>query len=416
MAGLARHHGKPDRHSGRSASAWRAKLSREGFSDILLLGMGGSSLCPEVLDKDFWPRSRAFRSCTCSIPPIPRRSRLSRTRSIWRKRCLLFPANPARRSNRIFSSNISSNAYKQAVGADKAGSHFIADHRSRLENAASRRGRQLPPHFLRRSQHWRTLLGALATSAWFPPRPDGSGRQRSFSIAPKKWSRPAFRRFTVARKSRRHARHHSRHRRQERPRQSHHHRFARHLRSSAHGSSNCSPNPPASRATASSPWIAKLWAHPRFTAMTACSPTSAWNPRRTPHQDAKVAALEQAGQPVIRIAVADIYELGQEFFRWEIATAVAGSIIGINAFNQPDVEASKIATRDLTDRLREDRLPAGRNAYLRRQAASSFLPIPRMPTRWPKPPEATNRWPAIFAPISIASARAIISRCSASSR
>jgi len=65
-------------------------------------------------------------------------------------------------------------------------------------------------------------------------------------------------------------------------------------------------------------------------------------------QDAKVAAIEKAGHPVIRIAMPDIYELGAEFFRWEIATAVAGSIIGINAFNQPDVEASKIATRELT--------------------------------------------------------------------
>jgi glucose-6-phosphate isomerase len=64
--------------------------------------------------------------------------------------------------------------------------------------------------------------------------------------------------------------------------------------------------------------------------------------------DAKVAALEQAGHAVLRISMADIYDLGAEFFRWEIATAVAGSIIGINAFNQPDVEASKIATRNLT--------------------------------------------------------------------
>jgi transaldolase / glucose-6-phosphate isomerase len=66
-------------------------------------------------------------------------------------------------------------------------------------------------------------------------------------------------------------------------------------------------------------------------------------------QDAAVAALEKAGQPVVRIAVPEIYDLGQEFFRWEIATAVAGSVIGINAFNQPDVEASKIETRKLTD-------------------------------------------------------------------
>src|SRR6266446_5118568 len=65
-------------------------------------------------------------------------------------------------------------------------------------------------------------------------------------------------------------------------------------------------------------------------------------------QDAKVTALEKAGHPIVRIAVSDIYNLGQEFFRWEIATAVAGSILGINAFNQPDVEASKIVTKQLT--------------------------------------------------------------------
>jgi transaldolase / glucose-6-phosphate isomerase len=68
-----------------------------------------------------------------------------------------------------------------------------------------------------------------------------------------------------------------------------------------------------------------------------------------PAQDAKVAALEKAGHPVARISMSDTYDLGQEFFRWEIATAVAGSIIGINAFNQPDVEASKVATRSLTE-------------------------------------------------------------------
>jgi transaldolase/glucose-6-phosphate isomerase len=65
-------------------------------------------------------------------------------------------------------------------------------------------------------------------------------------------------------------------------------------------------------------------------------------------QDAAVDVLEKAGQPVVRIAVREPYAIGEEFFRWEIATAVAGSIIGINAFNQPDVEASKIETRKLT--------------------------------------------------------------------
>jgi len=70
-------------------------------------------------------------------------------------------------------------------------------------------------------------------------------------------------------------------------------------------------------------------------------------------QDAAVDALEKAGEPVVRIALADPRDLGQEFFRWEIATAVAGSILGINPFNQPDVEASKIATRKLTDEYEE---------------------------------------------------------------
>lgn len=65
-------------------------------------------------------------------------------------------------------------------------------------------------------------------------------------------------------------------------------------------------------------------------------------------QDARIAALEQAGHPVVSITMSSTYDLGAEFFRWEIATAVAGAIIGINAFNQPDVEASKVATRSLT--------------------------------------------------------------------
>ena len=65
-------------------------------------------------------------------------------------------------------------------------------------------------------------------------------------------------------------------------------------------------------------------------------------------QDAKITALEKAGHPVVRIDVKNIYEIGQEYFRWEIATAVAGSVIGINPFDQPDVEAAKVVARQLT--------------------------------------------------------------------
>jgi transaldolase / glucose-6-phosphate isomerase len=65
-------------------------------------------------------------------------------------------------------------------------------------------------------------------------------------------------------------------------------------------------------------------------------------------QKAALAALEHAGQPVVRIVLTERYHIAQQFFHWELATAVAGAILGINPFDQPDVEASKDLTRKLT--------------------------------------------------------------------
>ena len=65
----------------------------------------------------------------------------------------------------------------------------------------------------------------------------------------------------------------------------------------------------------------------------------------------QVAALQKladAGHPVVEIVLDNALDLGREFFRWEFATAVAGAVIGIDPFNQPDVEASKIVTKKLT--------------------------------------------------------------------
>jgi transaldolase/glucose-6-phosphate isomerase len=77
-----------------------------------------------------------------------------------------------------------------------------------------------------------------------------------------------------------------------------------------------------------------------------------------PSQRQAMEALERAGHPVARISVKDIWHIGQEFFRWEIATAVAGAIIGIDPFDQPDVEASKKKTSALTEEYeRSHRLP-----------------------------------------------------------
>jgi len=61
-----------------------------------------------------------------------------------------------------------------------------------------------------------------------------------------------------------------------------------------------------------------------------------------------LAALEKAGHPVVRITLSNPAQVGQELFRFEMATAVAGSVMGINPFDQPDVEAAKVKTRELT--------------------------------------------------------------------
>ena len=77
------------------------------------------------------------------------------------------------------------------------------------------------------------------------------------------------------------------------------------------------------------------------------------------HEDAAISQLEKAGQPVIRIVLPDVLSLGQEFFRWEIATAVAGAVMKINPFNQPDVESAKIEARKITEEYeRTGSLPA----------------------------------------------------------
>lgn len=63
----------------------------------------------------------------------------------------------------------------------------------------------------------------------------------------------------------------------------------------------------------------------------------------------KTDVLAAKGHPTVRIRMNSREDLGQEFFRWEFATAVAGAVMGINPFDQPDVESAKIETRKLTE-------------------------------------------------------------------
>ena len=104
----------------------------------------------------------------------------------------------------------------------------------------------------------------------------------------------------------------------------------------------------------------------------------------------------------MRIRVATKYDLAEEFFRWEIATAIAGAILGINPFNQPDVEASKIATRALTSEYEKTgKLPAetpffegegvklfadAKNAEALQKARGDVAVAGRVPEGPPRPP------------------------------
>jgi glucose-6-phosphate isomerase len=86
----------------------------------------------------------------------------------------------------------------------------------------------------------------------------------------------------------------------------------------------------------------EVYGNDRIFAYVKLAGTADWS--RTP----RLRLIEAAGHPVIHVEIADLYEIFGQFFTWEVATAVAGSVMGINPFNQPDVESAKIETRALT--------------------------------------------------------------------
>jgi transaldolase / glucose-6-phosphate isomerase len=321
-----------------------ADVKNGGFRDILLLGMGGSSLCPEVLALTFghtpgFPQLHVLDSTDPSqIKSFEAKIALAKT---------LFIVSS--KSGSTLEPNIYKQYFfervKQTVGADKAGSHFMAitDPGSKLQQVAE-------------ADHFRHIFFGV---------PSIGGRYSAlsnFGMVPAAAMGLDTGKFLARTKE---------------------------MVDACQASTPVEQNPGVmlglilgTAATMgrdkitliTSPgiydlgaWLEQLIAESTgkvgkgiipVDRETLGSPDAYGNDRLFAYvrlesapdaaQDAKVAALEQARQPVVRIAVRDMYSLGQEFFRWEFATAVAGSIIGINAFNQPDVEASKIETRKLT--------------------------------------------------------------------
>jgi transaldolase/glucose-6-phosphate isomerase len=90
--------------------------------------------------------------------------------------------------------------------------------------------------------------------------------------------------------------------------------------------------------------------------------------------DAQLATLEQAGHPLVRLHLHDTYDLGGQFFLWEMATAVAGHLLAINPFNQPNVEAAKALARQMVAEYTERGvLPDGESSPLTAEALKEFV-------------------------------------------
>jgi len=90
--------------------------------------------------------------------------------------------------------------------------------------------------------------------------------------------------------------------------------------------------------------------------------------------EAAMAKLAATGQPLVTLDLKDRYDLGGQFFLWEMATAVAGNRMGIQPFDQPNVESAKILAREMvTTYQKTGKLPAGENAPLSVEALLTFL-------------------------------------------
>jgi transaldolase/glucose-6-phosphate isomerase len=315
-----------------------------GFKDILLLGMGGSSLCPEVLRMTFgkiagYPDLQVLDSTDpAQVKAFEKTIDIART---------LFIVSS--KSGSTLEANIFRQYFfertKQAVGADKAGSHFIAitDPGSKMQQAAE--GDRFRHIFFGRPSIG-GRYSALSNFGMVPAAAMGVDAKK-FLDRTQEMVRACGAEVPV----------------EENPGA---------VLGIILGAAARSGRDKVTIITSPDiydlgAWLEQLLAESTGKAGKGVIPVDReelgtpevyGNDRvfayiHTEHatdvkQDAKMAALEKAGHAVLRISMADTYALGAEFFRWEIATAVAGSIIGINAFNQPDVEASKIATRNLT--------------------------------------------------------------------
>jgi len=325
-------------------AAFAGEVKREGFTHVLLLGMGGSSLCPEVLALSFG-RQPGFPELRVLDSTDPAQVKALEA-AVDLRRTLFIVAS---KSGSTLEPNIFKQYFfervKQVLGASEVGKHFIAitDPGSKMQQVAQRDGFR------------RVFFGI----------PSVGGRYSAlsnFGLVPAAVMGLDSNRLLLR---------------------------AREMASSCAAEADLERNPGAvlgiilgvlaqngrdkvtlfasPRISDIGAWLEQLVAESTGKDGKALIPVD--RERLRPPElysndrvyvylrltsapdaanDSAADAIERFGHPVIRISLADEYDLAREFFRWEFATAVAGSILGINPFNQPDVEFSKVETHKLT--------------------------------------------------------------------
>jgi glucose-6-phosphate isomerase len=319
-----------------------ADVETVGFKTALLLGMGGSSLCPEVLSKTFGQQV-GYPALHIVDSTDPAQVKAARDQIDLKETLVLV----ASKSGSTLEPNILKQYFfeemKYAVGGDQAGSHFVAitDPGSKMEQVAKADGfrytfygdPQIGGRYSALSNFGMVAAtvaglrigkvleeaGKAVASAKLAPRNNpavelglilgiaaNAGRDKiTIFTSPEIYDLGAWLEQLIAESTG---------------------KLGKGLT-------------PVDREAIGAPEVYgddRIFAYVRLAGTADSS------------QDDQVAALEAAGHPVIHIEISDLYEIFGQFFSWEVATAVAGSVMGINPFNQPDVESAKIETRALT--------------------------------------------------------------------
>jgi transaldolase/glucose-6-phosphate isomerase len=319
-------------------------VRRAAFTDVLLLGMGGSSLGPEVLALTFgtkpgWPTLRILDSTDPA--------QIKATESLVDIARTLFIVSS--KSGTTTEPNVLKDYFLarvvEAVGKDKAGGRFIAitDPGSTLEKTAQADGFRriflgrpsiggrysvLSPFGLAPAAaagiDVARLLGAAQMMAWScgPDVPPAANPAVQLGIALGVAGRKGRDKVTLF----------------SSPRLSDFGAWAEQLIAESTGKKGTGLIPVDGEPLGAP----DLYGEDRFFIDLQTRSEA------DPAHESGLDALQQAGHPVVRIVLESPDSIGQEFFRFELAIAIAGAVIGINPFDQPDVEASKVKTRELT--------------------------------------------------------------------